>query len=221
MTRIFSVSHNTFESQGLPWIQSILSGFQDRGMCSVCGAKLSYPCGDLVVGLEQRKAKKWPDVLGCGAYPLLIVSGKVLEAWKQSCIKVLPASQVIISTPIPSTLPVGKPNYFWIGGTQYSGTMMDFDASGYVGVQFCPECGNRAHDIKATYDRQHGKVWPYKFKGGSWTGADLFTTDLSPTAFFCTDSVIQSAGKNHLTNFRFVPVEEGSNGRAIEYINKT
>jgi len=53
-----------------------------------------------------------------------------------------------------------------------------------------------------------------------WNGAQLFTTDLSPCVFFCTEAVVDCARKKKLTNFRFVPVEEGANpkSKGLDYM---
>lgn len=87
-------------------------------------------------------------------------------------------------------------------------------------MQFCPRCGNRTHDIGATYERQRAGVWPFRFIPGTLGGAKVFTTDLSPTKFFCTEDVPHSAARHELTNFRFLSVEEGHapGSKGIKYL---
>jgi hypothetical protein len=48
----------------------------------------------------------------------------------------------------------------------------------------------------------------------------LFTTDLSPTAFFCTNQVVDCARRNRHSNFRFLPVELGAGAghRGVDYL---
>ena len=104
--------------------------------------------------------------------------------------------------------------YFWLDGQKIQGAMLDFEESGFVNVQFCPECNTRTDDIGATFDRQHSRVYPYAFRPGTWTGLNLFTTDLSHCSFFCTEAVVECARKHKLTNFRFVPAEEMQTTRA-------
>ena len=95
---------------------------------------------------------------------------------------------------------------------------MDFDASGYVDVRFCAACGTRSDDIGATFDRQHADPPPATvFEHDDSLGFDLFTTDLSPMAFFCTDRVLRCASRNRLTNIEFCRVEEGIRAEPIRY----
>jgi hypothetical protein len=134
----------------------------------------------------------------------------VISAWKSERLGTIPAKRVRIVGPLPKKLQgTIAPQYFWIDGTKLRGALLDFKASGFVGVKFCTECATRSHNIGATYDRQNSAVWPYVFRDGTWAGLNLFTTDLSQAAFFCTEKLLEIARKYRLTNFRFIPVEEG------------
>jgi hypothetical protein len=222
MTRFFSVLDNSFHTRGFPWAWRIVVGLDNKGECPECQGPLAQPEGDLQVLLERNKGSKWPDVLGCGAYPLFIVSERVLEAWRNDKVGEFPiGGRVSFSAPLPKKLErTNPPSYFWLDGAKMLGAKLDFDASGFVGVQFCGTCGRRWDNVKATYDRQHSLPWAYVFVDGTWTGSNLFTTDLSPTAFFCTERVVETARKHQLTNFRFVPVEEGDapGSPGVQYI---
>ena len=95
---------------------------------------------------------------------------------------------------------------------------MDFDASGYVDVRFCGICANRTDDISLTFNRQRADPPPPTvFEYDEKTGHDLFTTDLSPCAFFCTDRVLEIVKKYKLTNIAFYPCEEGEKARRIAF----
>jgi hypothetical protein len=163
----------------------------------------------------------WPDVLGCGSYPFFIVSGRVLDVWLKESVGKVPHHKVTIRGSLPKRLS-GKnpPAYRWMDGSKMRGALLDYKTSGIVGVKFCPKCGYRTHNVPATYDRQHSKKYPYAFIRDSWNGAKLFTTDLSPTLFFCTDDLLRCARSYALTNFRFLPVEEGGSParRGIDYL---
>jgi hypothetical protein len=119
--------------------------------------------------------------------------------------------------PNNSGLPLDKaPRYFWIDGIKHRAGKMDFEASGFVGVRFCEGCGNRTDDIGLTYSRRHATPPPpFVFAHDEASGLELFTTDLAPTAFFCSRCVLLCAQANKLTNISFCPIEQGVFGQPI------
>jgi hypothetical protein len=219
--KFFSVSNNSVYKMGFPWIQTISSGAEDLPPCQVCGGLGTNIAGDITISLTPGKGTKWPDLMGIGHYPLFIVSERVLDAWRREHVGKYPHHRVEILPPLPKTMKdLSPPAYFWIDGGKMRGALVDFKASGFVGVKFCPACNRRLENTSATYDRQHSKTWPYAFVPGSWKGENLFTTDISDTRFFCTDVVLECARKYKLTNFRFIPIEEGngSGSKGVEYL---
>ena len=155
MARFFSVMDNSIENRRTPWIRSIVKGLEWTPACPNCGVDAQWPIGDLHVRLEPRRGCVWPDTLGCGSGPLLIVSGRVLEAWANENVGVFPVHRVEIVPPLPKRLEsIAPPSYFWIDGQRLQGAKMDFDASGFVDVLFCPACGRRTDNIAATSERQ-------------------------------------------------------------------
>lgn len=205
-----SVRHNSFSTKGCPWIERVVSGLVTGEACPVCGVRPLIASGDIDVTLERRKGSMWSDVLGCGSYPFFIVSERVVEAWKEEGIGIFPHHRVNILPPYPDKLgALPAHRYFWLDGSKMRGARLDFDASGFVDVRFCPKCGNRTDDVRATYDRRSSGRSPYIFIPGTWQGEKVFTTDLSPTAFFCTEEVMQNAVRHGFSNFRFAPVEDG------------
>lgn len=205
-----TVSDNSLNAKGAPWINRVVSGLVKEPPCEVCGASTRRPVGDLAVTLEA-KGTMWPDALGCGAYPLLILSNRALDALKEASVETGTCNSVILTGTLPAALTsIPAPEYYWINGENLRGASLDFEASGFVGVAFCAGCGRRTEDVGKTYDRRHSRRFPYKFREGSWNGLSLFTTDLSPAFFFCTEVVLECAKKNRLTNFRFLPADEGS-----------
>jgi hypothetical protein len=223
MPRFFSVRDNSSRTSGYPWIIDITVGLDSKGECPECEGPLDRPSGDLQVRLQTNKGKMWPDALGCGAYSLFIVSERVLAAWRADKVGEFPlGGRIIFSPPLPKRLEhCAPPAYFWLDGEKMLGARLDFETSGFVGVQFCSTCGRRWDDDDATYERQ-SRPWSYTFVKGSWNGANLFTTDLSPAAFFCTDAVMECARKHGHTNFRFIPVEAGDAtwSEGIDYLGK-
>ncbi len=221
--RFFSVTDNTLSKRGFPWIYKLGKGFREVYFCKLCesGRSLQYAFGAIEAFCERGKGVKWPDIIGCGHFPFFIVSARALSAFELEGIGGFPHHPVHIQPPIPNklaSLPV--PQYFWLDGEKMRGALLDFEASGYVGVRFCPECGTRTDDISRTFARRNNEPYPFAFRPRTWRGAPLFTTDLSPCAFFCTEAFVNCARKHELINFEFHPVEEGSNSRGtgINYL---
>jgi hypothetical protein len=224
MVAFLSVSHNSYVNRALPWIDRIIAGQRQGPPCSECGACPKFLDGALEVALEQNNASQWPDVLGCGAQAgLLTVSSSVLDAWRRDSIGEFPVHKVTIVPPVPANLDQGKqPNYFWVDGGKMLGARLDFEPSGFVIAKLCSTCGRRVEDIGQTYQRRYAGNSPTVLMPGSWSGANLFTTDLSPMEFFGTEAVLNSARKHHHTNFRFTPIEAGiaSWSSGINYLGK-
>jgi hypothetical protein len=226
MTEYFSIGDNSFHLSGFPWIARIVSGMHhDPTPCPVCGRVAdSWPEGDLRVALQRDKGNKWPDALGCGVASLLIVSHRILEAWRIEGISDLPVGgRILIEPPLPAALrPSDRPEYLWLDGRRMVGATLDDEASGFVGVRFCETCDRGTFDVIATYDRQHAQPWSYVFVEGSWNGMNVFTTRGRSAGghFFCTDKVLACASKYRHSNFRFIPAEEGDapGSRGVEYM---
>jgi len=113
--------------------------------------------------------------------------------------------------------PADAPSYFWIDGERHLAGRMDFEASGYVDVRFCPECGTWSDDIERTYDRRHAEPPPpvvidYDID----SGLKLFATDLAPTMFFCTERVLACAREHGLINLAFRPSERGVRAKPVK-----
>src|SRR5438067_748038 len=118
MRQFFRVGNNTFENRGYPWIAQLVAGAQEGDDCPKCGAGAWKAIGDLHALLEEdHKARSWPDVLGCGAYPLFIVSARVLRTWREEKICEPPVAGVVLVDPLPQHLrEIAPPSYFWIDG---------------------------------------------------------------------------------------------------------
>lgn len=212
MREFFSIRHNTAYKRGMPEIEEIASGLIHAEPCSVCGIARRRPGGDLTVRLGDTRARRWPDALACGDYPCFVVSGRLVAAMSECGIALVLGGRVSLAGPPPRGLSLEEaPTYFWVDGSRCQAAKMDFEASGYVDVRFCPGCGLFGSDISRTYQRQHysdpppGEVFSYDES----LGHEVFTTDMGPTVFFCTERVLQCARKHKLTNVAFRRVEEG------------
>ena len=218
--RYYSIDHDTSYRRGMPEIHEILEGLPDFGSCPECGVNMREPSGDLRVILSDDRAQIWPDLIACGSYPCFVASGRFVTAMCESDIRIELAGRVDFIEPIENGLSLDdSPGYFWLDGRRsHQAGKMDFDASGYVDVRFCSVCTNRTDDIILTGRRQLADPPPPTvFVYDANTGHDLFTTDLSPCAFFCTDRVLETVKKYNLTNIAFYPCEEGEKARRIAF----
>lgn len=201
MTGFYIVSHASHENAPLVWIQAITEGLNCH-VCKTCGANICYPGGCIIANLAPHRISRWPDVIGSGAYPLLIVSNRAKQL---VTIKGLAPESVFGSVKF-SSIPDGStppPIYFWVDGRELIGAAVDFEKSGFVDVRFCTECGNRTDNVSATYQKRRELGSPYIFKSGSWMGHNLFTTDVSPTLFFASEELVHLFKVNNLKNFEF------------------
>jgi len=219
MMQFYDISHNTSYTPGVPEIEEIIKGIEDKGPCPVCGVSRRYPVGDPRVRLGKTRARFWPDAIACGDYPLFVVSERFVDAMRSCGIRLELGGTVRFVEPNRSGLSLDEaPQYYWIDGTRHFAATMDFEESGYVNVQFCSVCGARSEDIGRTYERQHADPPPgIVFDYDASSKLDLFTTDLAPTAFFCTEKVFDCARQHRLTNLYFSPVEKGAMGKPMKY----
>ncbi len=210
MTIFYDISHNTAYQRGMPEIRDIVWGLADHGPCPTCGVGRRTPIGDVRVRLGKTHARLWPDLLACGDYPLFVVSDRFLNAMRQCGVRVELGGRVDFEPPNESGLSLeDAPQYSWVDGKRCRAAKMDFPASGYVKARFCQECGILSYDIGQTYDRQHADPPPgHVFDHDESLGFELFTTDLGPTVFFCTQRIFKCAKKHGLTNVAFRPVKK-------------
>lgn len=180
-------------------------------VCPECDTVENYPSGAFDVFIER--GSQYPDVLGCGAYPFLIVSERVIKVWQGAGISSFHTFPVAITEVQSKKLrDVTPPRYFRI---EIDGTcQIDLAASGAEVISFCPEC----HHLD-TRPYFHG----FHMVPGSWDGSPLFRDPvLYLRVNFCTQLVFDLARQHRLTNFRFdlmdQPYEYGSRG--IDYMKR-
>lgn len=217
MTKFYSIRHNNAYKRGMPEIREIVRGIVDRGPCPTCGKRRRSPQGDLQVHLGKTRARTWPDLLACGDYPCFVISDRFVAAMHDCGLQLRIGGRVeFVGRNETGLSLIDAPKYFWIDGTKSQAGKMDFDASGYVDVRFCPDCGVRSDDISRTYDRQHADPPPGQvFEYDESSGLDLFTTDLAPTAFFCTSRVYDCVRRHKLINVALRPTEQGIVGEPL------
>jgi hypothetical protein len=161
--------------------------------CPDCGAATSYPAGSFDVTIEGGEA--YPDFLGCGAYPLMIVSGKVIASWEQHGVGPFVKFPVGVAAALETKLsPNEAPQYFRVevGGE----IMVDVPGSGGQFTRFCVRCGH--------FSLESMTLKKKAFFAGSWDGTSLFRDHrLFPRVIFCSESVKRISEAEQFTNCRF------------------
>jgi hypothetical protein len=165
--------------------------------CSECGRAANYPAGSFDVMVEEGSA--FPDFLACGAFPLLIVSERVLRDWEQakfSSFRHFPVGIAEVSE--SQALKHLAPAYYRIEIT--GECMVDFARSGASIKSVCSRC--------ATIDLGVPYIKKYRLLDGSWDGSPLFRDHrFFPSVSFCSEEVKQFVDLNRYTNVRFEPME--------------
>lgn len=138
--KFYKFTHNSAYTRGFTWATSIRPKSEMfRRTCPKFGVISQYPSGEFDVVVEG--GNQYPDVLGCGAYPFLIVSESVVNAWHDAGIDNFQSYLVQVaevkskSKKLHQTVP---PNYYRI---EIDGRCeIDLEASGLELVRFAPEC---------------------------------------------------------------------------------
>src|SRR5438105_1030015 len=109
-----------------------------KWLCPECGRAAQYPAGSFDVTVEG--GSRFPDFLGCGAYPLLIVSERAVSVFKGAGITCFQEYPVGVAAVQESRLRREEaPAYFRIEIT--GECMIDFAASGATIKTICERCG--------------------------------------------------------------------------------
>jgi hypothetical protein len=164
-----------------------------RWGCPDCGRGAQYPAGNFDVTLEG--GSKFPDVLGCGAYPLLILSQRALKLFNSTGIGCFQQYPVGVAAVNGSHLRAEEsPAYY---RTEVTGEcMIDFKASGARITSICERCGEIRTDPPI--------IRRFKIIEGSWNGCDLFRDHrYYPRVSFCTQRVVELAKAHGITNCHF------------------
>lgn len=161
--------------------------------CPECGRAAQYPAGAFDVTVEGGSA--FPDVLGCGFYPLLVISDRMVCGLRDSgitCFQEYPVRVVeVLDSPLRSA---DAPSYSHIELT--GECMINFTDSGAVIRSVCANCG----EIKVAPP----VIKRFAFVDGSWNGCDLFRDHrYFARVSFCTKKIVELANASRWTNCRF------------------
>lgn len=209
----YTFTDNSAHTRGYAWAARIVprSPMVHR-VCTTCGAIEHYPSGAFDVIIESGST--YPDVLGCGAYPFLIVAERVVAAWRAAGVTSFHTFPVGVAAVTARRLRnVAPPGYVRI---ELDGScQIDLLASGIAVARICPECHRVLERPVLSHQRR------FIMKPGSWDGSPLFRDALLyPHVSFCTRLILEIARDHQLTNFRFEPMEGplDSTSKGIDYL---
>lgn len=213
----YTFRDNSSYTSGFTWAASIRPRSElINSICSKCGTVEHYPIGAFDVVLEG--GSKYPDALGSGTYPFLIVSEVVINTWQKAGITTFHTYPVGIaevrskSRQLHDTI---APHYYRV---EIDGRcQIDLVSSGVEVIRICSECH------RVTERPRYPFVHSYRMTPGSWDGSPLFRDPMIyPRVNFCTQEVLDLAGQQRFTNFRFEPMEEPPNpaSKGIDYLKR-
>lgn len=163
--------------------------------CSTCGSVEKYPIGKFAIDLEG--GTKYPDILLCGQYPLLIVSEKVINDWGSEEFKGYKYFPIEIRN-IDSKALKDKPPLKYYSVEVTSNCELDFHSMDVNIVDTCNECG------KVKFSKQIWEINTFVVNRNSWTGTELFVSSLFPRKIIVSKDVVRCSCKNKHTNFKFL-----------------
>lgn len=180
------------------WAQSLIPKLDEISRpCAKCGIGRVYPgrYPERDFDVMVKGGSAYPDVLGCGAYPFLIVSEYVIQDWETCGINGYRKYAINVRNVGHYEAPNGfPPQYYHI---QITGRVaLDLNAMGVEVKPHCSECGYR----RATPSIQ----FPFVFAEQPDPSSDLFVSDWYPAITFCNHRVLRAAASNRRTNFRFL-----------------
>jgi hypothetical protein len=179
--------------------------------CPECNSVEFFPSGAFDVTVDG--GSKYPDVLGCGAYPFLFLSERVISAFIEGKIAAFHTFEVGVTKVISTKLrDIQPPKYYRV---EIDGACeIDLLASGLKISRLSSNC----HHLVTDPMLANGFV----MKSGSWDGSPLFRDPvLYPRVNFCTQSLLELAYQYQFSNFRFEPMEGPRNSarKGIDYLN--
>ena len=189
----------TASSESNVYAPTILNESRYFANCSECGSNyLKNEIGDVDLIIEGKG--KYPDILSCGRWPILIVSDKVLRIWNDNNISGFRSYNVSLFTQEGQEIPKSKGHYHHISITGRS--ELDFDAMGIRIIARCNTCG------RVEYNKESWEFGIPIIKKDSWDGSDLFAFKQFRCTSMCGMKNLKLIYKNKLINFSFHPLKD-------------
>lgn len=195
MEDFYHLRDNTSHFPRYAWAGTVIrDGWEKEPSCDICGQGPDGAPRSLDVVIT--KGSKYPDILGCGAFPYLIVSERTVLSWRAQGKGGFDIYPVTIVEVRPKRLQSEKPpEYFRV---ELRGSCsVDVEASGFVAGAVC----DRHHRVRV----KQVVLWPAtQLVPGSWDGSDLFRDPIHfPRVTFCTRRLADICLAAGLKNFRF------------------
>lgn len=207
-------SDNTFFNKGAVWFYGAYTRSTNLQLCPGCRRPIGDPEGIIEMQPNADTGVFWPDAAGVGGGVRgLYLTEFMLAGLRRGSAKYGRPIPARVMQPYPRKLRDSTPpSYFHIA--LEVGAKLDFESSGFAIRSVCLACGRPIVDPASQPKR-------YKFIEGTWNGADIFCTDLSPTTSFCSNRILELAKLNKWTNLRFVPLDEAYDfsHKGIDYLN--
>jgi hypothetical protein len=166
--------------------------------CPKCCRLREAYCGP--VEIVVRGGKQWPDILPSLYVPLFSARVRqVLEdmnvAFESEPARIVKASKQFAGPP---------PDYFMLRVP--GGLDIDLEASNFVRLTVCPECGSILNGGLTPRER----LVPLE---DTWNGSPFFTLRMPrmPQYYCCTIEFIEAARAGRWRNFHFAPLDQRKN----------
>ena len=183
-----------------PYAPSISTG-ESSEICQ-CGGVV-YDIDHKNISLVIEGKRKLSDHLMCGAYPLIVVSTKVIEAWEKYNVTGYKAFPVKKLVNVKGNEMITDMKYFNVQVTGKE-VELDFEEMGVYVKNQCPICG------KCEFNKE---VWEFGkpiIKEDTYDGSDWFLTGYFKSPL-CTKRILEITFKEKLKNFRFRSFEAFQN----------
>jgi hypothetical protein len=202
-SNFYLLRHKPSYKSRFAWAFTIVPRLSEIGeLCDVCGKGRWYPSWypERPLSVIIGKGKTYPDILGCGAYPLLILSERVLTTWDSLGLGSYSAYPMNIISEPAGKRPTPPPYYH----VKITGRcQLDLEAMGLKVIYRCPKCDYS--EVVETKENDPRAGLHQVIKPETWDGSDVFVADINPRGPFCTGRVAALAERNKWTNFRFDP----------------
>lgn len=143
---------------------------------------------------------KYPDILLCGHWPVLIVSDKVLKKWKENNISGFHNYSVRLFRSNGEEIPTDQAFYHHIIITGRSELNLEM-----MGVQIISKCGE-CETVK--FNKGTWEFGTPIMKQNSWDGSDLFSFNYFHSSPLCGMKSLELIQNNKLTNFSVTRMED-------------